>query len=97
MIRHTTGPWAVIKSERGNWIEPKDGADPDSCIAECYPYGEPDQIYANERLIATAPETLDALKGCAALLKVKCKDDEVGQAYLDKVTAIINKAEGKKP
>ncbi|MBL4800732.1 MAG: hypothetical protein JKY45_02490 [Emcibacter sp.] len=45
-------------------------------------------------LLAAAPELLEALKSARTLLKLKCRDDEIGMIQVDKITALIERAEG---
>lgn len=51
---------------------------------------------ANAKLIAAAPELLEALKDMMhyAMMSESWQDDE-GQPYIDKARAAINKAKGK--
>lgn len=68
MTGHTPGPWKVLKV--GNqWAVVKAKAkrgDDDICTGSVYH----DDYEANARLIASAPELLDALKGAKAALEL---------------------------
>lgn len=85
--QHTPGPWVatgqasgnyrIVFSERGNWL------------AEVFADGEwPDTIEADARLIAAAPELLQALKEQVA--ECFCEDCEMCARH----EAVIAKATG---
>lgn len=94
MKTHTPGPW---------WIEnEKDNEGPWE-ISDCYGrtaevYGEGEEGAANARLIAAAPELLDALKMAfedwATLVGDDLDNDDVASIWKNCCRA-INKAEGK--
>jgi hypothetical protein len=75
MIKHTPGPWLAV----GSWVETADDkADICNCSAESMGQERvarpPEEEEANARLIAAAPELLDALtKLCA-----DCNGDNLG-------------------
>ena len=109
MSKHTPGPWAVHSAYP--WII-KQGPDvpfiqPDSGVTICNTMGHensgffptPEEGRANARLIAAAPELLEALK---LLDEAFCADDygtkegrAKGRAALVATRAAIAKAEGK--
>lgn len=89
--KHTPGPWSVGDSTgRMNQvaIEPTIG-----CV-----YGAGDEVKANARLTAAAPELLDAVNA-VYINAVKLPDlrDEfsINRATLDKIKAAISKATGE--
>ena len=83
---HTPGPWFVQESDHadtGLLIKPIPG----QVVAECDPVPE---MEANARLIAAAPELLEALQACVKLLR---EDGTTTQRAL----AAIAKATGGQP
>lgn len=68
-LKHTPGPWGEVSDEFG-WCQRgvgyPDGDDRDHhlCVVQA---GDPDELEANARLIAAAPELLDALIGLVNL------------------------------
>jgi len=108
MSTHTPGPWTITKAQNARYIEgdPKRGhvafvyAKGDRCDIMRDEYSAPEEMEANARLIAAAPDLLDALK-------VMLKGDELGevacqeQGFLrliertEQARAAIAKAEGK--
>ncbi len=106
MSKHTPGPWSVQTTQRphvaGHWREIV--ADK-LVVAEVYEDDEPHEPYsplpkeaeANARLIAAAPELLEALKGFAlnrAHLRTEDPFDGALSRLLDMADAAIAKAEG---
>jgi hypothetical protein len=103
MSKHTPGPWAAEEAGRsGYWISTKGHPFTivDSIDDECR-HGaiNGDNAGANARLIAAAPELLEALK---LLDEAFCADDygtkegrAKGRAALVATRAAIAKAEGK--
>jgi hypothetical protein len=91
MTKHTPGPWSL----KDDLIYGPDGITIVSADGLMENYGPPDRSmeenYANARLIAAAPELLEALKGLF-------KNNQDIDAYLqakDKAVQAIAKAEGK--
>ena len=58
--KHTPGPWS-IKDDTVNAIEP-DVMAGEFYIAQCFGHSHHDEALANARLIAAAPELLEALQ-----------------------------------
>ena len=86
MSKHTPGPWFVPPpTYRTLYVEARVGNGMLQEVAACGPTEDPAQQAANARLIAAAPELLDACK--AAL-----SDD---QPYIEKCRAAIAKATGE--
>jgi len=86
-IKHTPGPWRIADENELDNIHPKDGdfgiwhdSDPDDCGSGVRICGidtewvSPEQIKANAKLIAAAPEMLEALR-----LLHACYDYEGGR------------------
>jgi hypothetical protein len=104
MSKHTPGPWQV-----NHWdhLQVCDSSDERGCapIAHIVKTGEPKpraEDIANARLIAAAPDLLEALKGAAFLLEaVSPSAERVGcDAYkyeAAKLRALIAKATGEQP
>ena len=112
MIKHTPGPWSIFTDEKHKHnagIE----ADGFSIICIGYPDETPamddsgvcgrttDETTANAHLISAAPDLLEALEKCAAVIGAPqeghwATDDEVNDAYNSAVAA-INKAKGAQP
>ena len=61
LVGHTPGPWVVRTTGLSSYVEAREG---DISIAECHD----DCSEANARLIAAAPEMLEALKDVLAWL-----------------------------
>lgn len=93
-VGHTPGPWS---SEPGNAItadfggvgvailEPID----DFWCGDCSRYPTPEEMAANARLIAAAPELLAALKN----LLCEADDDGITREGVDRALAAIDNAE----
>jgi hypothetical protein len=99
-LTHTPGPWGYVPSppfggfeiapaadiERGDWSRE---------VAATYRGNE-----ADARLIAAAPDLLDALEECEGYFTghaTVCRVGPVGRAILDRARAAIAKAEGRQP
>jgi len=93
MNKHTPGPWETDKvavrsgGPNGRQI----------CLCEITVRGRPydetyDEAIANARLIAAAPDLLEALKEWVGY--VPSSTDEIEQARIDRAIAAIAKAEG---
>jgi hypothetical protein len=89
--QHTDGPWTADKDRSGHWLV-------------CDPYGHTAQVFgddaeagANARLIAAAPELLEALRGLLANAPApkRIKDDFSYILYLEAARTALAKAEGK--
>jgi hypothetical protein len=94
MSKHTEGPWIAV----GGWVEHPDDAIADIC--SCYPraLGQEhldrpyEEVDANARLIAAAPEMLEALKAINTAFQW---NEQMARPVFDKVHAAIAKAEGR--
>lgn len=98
---HTPGPWSVTKWETGKSIQvctPHDGfgTGPRFLILpelseNCFVNGHTLEEYeANARLIAAAPELLEALKESLSYIE----NDRPGCLLIEDIKAVIAKAEG---
>lgn len=64
MSKHTPGPWIAV----GSWVEVEDDDIPDICTCDPNHMGQAslprsdEEVVANARLIAAAPEMLEALE-----------------------------------
>ena len=89
MSAHTKGPWGCKRSETGPWaIFGADG----SWIATTCKKQWKDEDIANARLIAAAPELLDAL---VAIVNAWEHGAEFGSNEIGNARKAIAKAEGK--
>lgn len=62
MSRHTPGPWKIIEREAGRRIEVRAKDDTDVALIKLQPSGRDRTHLNNARLIAAAPDLLDACK-----------------------------------
>lgn len=90
MSKHTPGPWKVDKRERETLITA--AAMPYVAAVSSSLHGQPGTGEANARLIAAAPDLLDALQ-CYVMLYASL-DTEGKQKLRDRAEAAITKAEG---
>ena len=88
MTKHTPGPWSIDKEERWVIHEPE-GKSGTLVVPEIYL--DDDEAIANARLIAAAPELLEALESFPGFL---C-GTESGDAWIDQMRAAIAKARGE--
>ena len=104
MSKHTQGPWAIGKVNQGTVAGSIPVATPDymesyrSGQLICSVYGTASFSNANARLIAAAPELLEALRGMLALdeehhQRGHCDDDVCAEVL--KARAAIAKATGE--
>lgn len=97
--QHTPGPWSFseIKSERQIVIENRAKGLQVSALSLNNPFVGPGSNRANARLIAAAPELLEALKSVRAAMMMHLEGKarfEVDQEGVDIVSRLIRKAEG---
>ena len=94
---HTPGPWTLEYVERGAFqVIEADGAV--ICHRNFWPHNA-ERSNANARLIAAAPDMLEALKTIGALLAGRTKtikDDELWGAF-SHIIAAVAKAENTTP
>lgn len=87
--KHTPGPWFVLKKDSA-CIEAPSGNVAVANLAR--------MSNADVRLIAAAPDLLQALKAikerCASL-SIHCTDQETGEPFYTAICAAISKAEGR--
>lgn len=97
---HTPGPWQADGFEiNKEGLEPKGSATVWHVAGTSYSLADPDTRRANARLIAAAPELLEALKDCLGYVisDYESRDGGFGgaQESVDRARAAIAKAEGK--
>ena len=89
---HTPGPWFVpAPTYRTLYVEARIGNMMLQEVASCGPTADPAQQAANARLIAAAPELLEALADCVAHMHWT---QPQGETALKKAKAVIAKATG---
>ena len=90
---HTPGPWDVIPA-RGKMLPHLMGADHSriALLDDCH--AAENERQANARLIAAAPDLLEALENAANQIKALDEDYDQRSAYLDAMAAIA-KATGR--
>ena len=97
MSNHTEGPWAIGKVNQGTVAGSIPVATPDYMESYrngqliCSVYGTASFSNANARLIAAAPELLEALTDCVEHMHWT---QPQGEAALKKAKAVIAKATG---
>jgi hypothetical protein len=111
MSEHTKGPWNIITPDMlrtadvlaldldpsaiiiGNLNADTPAA---SVVADIWTVGDDEsEQQANARLIAAAPELLDALKLIESVYRQNCVSEGEPSSVLDAVQAAIAKAEGR--
>lgn len=97
-MKHTPGPWTITERNHGEldtWLAIERTGQDTHCgqhVAHICQWGSKDaESDANAKLIAAAPEMLDALKSCKVLLDNDTRGGEVFALYT-KITALIDKA-----
>jgi hypothetical protein len=96
-VNHTPGPWTI--DEKNGFVICSDNPIADRLI--CDPSWDEDtgqswaEVEANCRLIAAAPEMLEALQNMTAMAHVYAGDDPKALALVAKATEVIFKAKGK--
>jgi len=95
---HTKGPWEQADSfgpsANGTGVQKVGG----HLICSCTAYFSRDEVYANARLIAAAPELLEALNNFPAAFDYSNAHDFRAAAigwFEDQARPAINKAEGR--
>ena len=88
MNKHTPGPWRVVEDRVPASLEVYSGK---TAIAECWRRAETETELANARLIAAAPELLDALQYLANVCPaINAQGEEAHQ----RASAAVAKAVG---
>lgn len=97
-MKHTPGPWGVVDENPTIYVC---GQNEDLVIADCREANDRDELLANARLIAAAPEMLAALNEISEIGKTlntdgACLHDipRVVRRVVDNVRSAIAKAEG---
>ena len=94
--KFTPGPWEIQQLPDGEWTIKRPGKEALlsqiawTCIPGQATFHE-EEILANARLIAAAPEMLDILKWC----KVAIEEDDPDHHMIATIKNIINKAIGE--
>jgi len=91
--KHTLGPWGEVTEEFGHCergIEYPDDRDHYLAIVQC---GDPNELEANARLIAAAPELLAALQEFERFAEPMITSS-YGREVVNRVRAAIAKATG---
>jgi hypothetical protein len=99
MSKHTPGPWKVSHEANGQWTIFAENYDVTS-IPDDPDYGRPSEDPANARLIAAAPEMLEALKQVVQDCRCSVKERFSGHLVDCSVPHALNviaKAEGREP
>lgn len=97
-MKHTPGPWVIDANPFEVWISKGPGH---GLVCHCAPYCPPSpnseqgqEFVANARLIAAAPELLEALKGILEIGKRDTTNPKY-DGYYETARAAIAKAEGR--
>lgn len=95
-VKHTHGPWAYFYKSKYNEHHVSIAMNGQSMKLAIFPDGCPSQNpEADSRLIAAAPDLLEALKGVATLARSRYLNEFLGEPWLNAVFTAIAKAEGK--
>jgi len=94
--RHTPGPWIPDLGEVYRVRSQQDGGQI-AIMMNLKGAGlrAGDEVAANARLIAAAPDLLEALGNCVSLLSAYTNDDAVGIVILEQARSAIAKAKGE--
>lgn len=104
MTKHTPGPWLAKCQDNSSFIYEKESYDKgnaDKLLALVYSYSNssigPDrkERNANARLIAAAPELLEALKHAKASMENWCNEQGTLPAFRDVILSPVIKAIAK--
>jgi hypothetical protein len=98
-MKHTKGPWNYAQLPHIEIPHLQVCDDNGECIAEVYQQHSDFPTEANARLIASAPDLLEALEGCLLTLKIQEKyalpeDKKKYSESINKAQQAINKAKG---
>lgn len=94
---HTPGPWHVSRSSAYVRYTQSDGTHPNICDVGTWS-ATPEELVANARLIAAAPELLDSLQEMKALAEIKFGNlDPDANVLFEKAKVVIRKAKGYPP
>lgn len=96
-MKHTPGPWRTADSEAGMpAIRSCEGAPRTIALIDVrFPHlVSPEERLANARLIAAAPELLEALQACLVVLRADSDSEEDNATEIKQAQSAIKKAEG---
>jgi hypothetical protein len=94
---HTPGPWTISERDPQRdqfYVFGTDFTGQDYPVATVTSCDDPDQHDANARLIAAAPELLDALKNLRAMVIGEHGASAYSNVNGERADAVIRKAEG---
>lgn len=95
---HTAGPWVNDQGDiTGIEKDPANGCVGPVDVAHVYMRTVAGRSEANARLIAAAPDLLEALKSCAAVCAGETMSKQGLVNALEKARAAITKAQGETP
>jgi hypothetical protein len=95
MSKHTPGPWKIVDSWNDHVIEGPNG---EEIIFQDGPYGTPTIKIENARLIAAAPELMQALQTMVKAFHAYApKTDGAEYNCVIEARAVIAKATGNQP
>jgi gentisate 1,2-dioxygenase len=90
MSKHTPGPWKIVDAWNDHMVEGQNG---EEIIWQDGPHGTPTINEANARLIAAAPDLLEALENLADYVDERAGDNECRP--IENARAAIAKAKGE--
>jgi hypothetical protein len=92
-MEHTPAPWATTRYSNDFGVYPENEQRRGQDVALVR--GDDSEAEANARLIAAAPDLLEACQWAMGFLTgVKCDNEEQRRGLFDKLSAAIAKAEG---
>ncbi|TFZ45654.1 hypothetical protein E5C33_09265 [Stenotrophomonas maltophilia] len=89
--KHTPGPWTYSHGEHPNFFYIDS---PSGDVVYVTASLQPDHVEANARLIAAAPELLQALQLVECVYRKNCVNEGEPSSVLDSMQAAIAKATG---
>jgi hypothetical protein len=100
MSQHTPGPWKTLNRGTNRLVDIVQGSDASNGLAKVWlneyrKRGATPERLANARLIAAAPELLEALERILTTHDDSCQGAECGIAGIDAARAAIAKAKGE--
>jgi hypothetical protein len=97
---HASGPWSISDRDPQRdqfYVFSQDFTGQDHLVATVTSREDPDEHEANARLVAAAPELLDALSGMVGLVQlIQAREPELQQNHrFIEALRVIAKAEGR--
>ena len=96
-MKHSQGPWVVDSHDETRVIKLADESDDPRLVIEQSGTLLKEQAKVNARLIAAAPELLEALCFCLSVMKVNHPCELSEFMAIDKAEVVIAQVEGKQP